>query len=153
MAEEKIRFSAQLAPLRRQLAEQAVRHHVVTVESAEHADDFLKPEFWALVAKELTIGDRIEIRDDSMTFWAEYLVTACGSTWAKVQQLRNHKLVPEDEKSVAPDFLVEFKGPHRKWCVLRRSDKSVIHEGEQDRAAANRWLEGYAKTTGAKLAA
>lgn len=152
MAEANRTF-VQLPPQRRQLADFGKQHHVVTVEAAEFTEDFLKPEFWALVAKEFKVGDTIEIRDDGMTFWAEYLVLGCGATWAKVSKLRSYALVPEEQRSVAPDFKVEYKGPHRKYCVIRLSDKSIVHEGEQDAAAANRWLESYAKTVGAKLAA
>lgn len=142
-----------LVPNRRALAEQVRQTHVVTVESAEHPEDFLKPEFWSLVARDMRLGDHVEIRDDAMTYWGEFLVLACDSTWAKLHRLRESKLVPAAEREISPDFKVEHKGPHRKYCVIRLSDKSIIHEGEPDRSRANRWLEEYARTIGAKLAA
>lgn len=149
---EEKRELTQLVPSRRQLAESVRQTHVVTVEDAKHPEDFLSPEFWALVAKDFVIGDHIELRDDGMTYWAEYLVVACDRTWAKVHPLRQATLTPVEEMPISKDFDVAFKGPHRKWCVIRISDKSIVHEGEQDRTSANRWLEGYAKTVGAPLA-
>lgn len=147
--EEKKRELTQLVPTRRALAEAVMRVHVVTVESPEHPEDFLEPEFWALVAKEFTVGDRVEIRDDGMTYWAEFLVLACDRTWAKVHKLREHRLVPVEELQLSDDFTIQYKGPHLKWCVLRVSDNSIVHEGEQERTGAVTWLDGYLRVVGA----
>jgi hypothetical protein len=46
-----------------------------------------------------------------------------------------------------------YKGPHLKYCVIRKSDKSIVHEGAASRVDANSWLLGYARTVGAKIAA
>lgn len=151
--EEKPRPLVQLVPLRRKLAEHARNTHVVTVEDASHPEDFVKPEFWALVAKEMQIGDRVDIQDDGLTFYGEYLVVACDRTWAKLHELRISHLVAVKEQSVSPDYEIVFKGPHMKYCVVRLSDRSLVHEGAATRQDANTWLLGYARTIGAKLAA
>lgn len=148
--ERKSKF-APLPPVRRKLAEHGRQTHLITVESAEYPEDFLKPEFWALVAKDMQLGDHVEIRDDSMSFWGEYIVLGCDATWAQLHQLRQAQLVPAEQRLISPDFLVAFKGPHRKWCIVRISDGAIVHEGEQHRGAANLWLEGYAKTIGASV--
>lgn len=143
----------QIIPARCKLAESVRSTHVITVEDASHPEDFLKPEFYSLVARDFVVGGHVEIVDDQMTFFGEYLVTACDSTWAKVHPLREIKLVASKEMPVHSDFSIEYKGTHRKFCVIRLRDKTIVHEGAQDRAAANLWLIGYAKTTGLKVAA
>lgn len=149
--EEKRNVQA-LMPQRRALAEHAIRHHVVTVEDASHPEDFEKPEFWSLVANQLQIGDHIEVRDDAMTFWAEYLVTACDATWAKTQCLRKVKLDAEVGKEISSEFKVEYKGPHKKHCVIRVSDKSIVKEGCQTAAEGRGWLVEYERTINKKAA-
>lgn len=141
----------QLMPQRRRLAEHARNHHVITVEDAKHPGDFLKPEFWALVAKEMQPGDRVDIQDDGLTFFGEYLVLACDATWAKLHALHIAELVPAKEQEISPDFKIEFKGPHLKYCVIRLSDNQIVHEAAATRIDANTWLIGYARTIGAKI--
>lgn len=140
-----------VVPNRRQLAEHGRQTHIITVEDASHPEDFLDPAFWALVAKDMQLGDHVEIRDDGMTFWGEYLILAADKTWAKLHKLRESKLVPVEERSISPDYSVQYKGPHKKYCVVRKSDSSIVHEGAPDRASANVWLEGYARTVGAPV--
>lgn len=153
MSEVKERPLVQIIPARCKLADAVRTTHVITVEDASHPEDFLKPEFYSLVARDFVIGGHVEIIDDQMTFFGEYLITACDSTWAKVYPLREVKLVASKEMPVLADFSIEYKGPHRKFCVIRLTDKVIVHEGFQDRASANIWLIGYAKTTGLKIAA
>lgn len=141
-----------VVPNRRQLAEHGRQTHLVTVDNADFPKDFLDPAFWALVAKEMQLGDHVEIRDDGMTYWGEFLVLAADKTWAKLHLLRETKLVPMEERSISPEFLVQFKGPHKKWSVIRKADSTIVHDGEPDRGAANRWLEQYARTIGAPIA-
>lgn len=141
----------QLVPTRMRVAEAVRQVHCVTVESADFPSDFVEPEFWSLVSKDMRPGDLVEVRDDSMTYFGLFYVMAADQTWAKVEPLFEKKLVPVSERQISPDYKVEYKGPHRKWCVLRISDKSAVHEGEPDRGAANVWLDGYVRTIGARL--
>lgn len=142
-----------VVPNRRMLAEHGRQTHLVTVETVENPADFEDPAFWSLVAKEMALGDHIEVRDDGMSYWAEFLVVSCDRTWAKVAKLREVRLTPIKDDAISPDYEVAWKGPHRRWCVIRLSDRSPVHEGAQDRAAANTWLIEYARNIGAKLAA
>ena len=137
-------------PNRTQLAEHAFQHHVYTAESGDYPEDFLKPEYWALVAAKMQPFDHIEVRTDDGTYWAELLVVACDRTWAKVHKLRDARLQPVGEVAVDPQFKVEWKGPHHKFCVIRVSDGSMVHSGETDKIAASRWLDGYIRTIGRK---
>lgn len=142
-----------VVPNRRVLAEHGRQTHLVTVEGVEDPAAFEDPAFWSLVAKDMTIGDHIEVRDDALSFWAEYLVVACDRTWVKVAKLREVRLTPVKDTSISPDYEIAWKGPHRRWCVIRLSDRSAVHEGSQDRATATTWLNEYVRNIGAKLAA
>jgi hypothetical protein len=135
-------------PNRIALGEHARNVHVYTAESSEHPEDFTKPEFWALVSTKFQPFDHIEIRTDDGTYWAEYLVIAAERTWAKVHKLRDVRLQPLEQTEVDPEFKVEWKGRHLKFCVIRLSDKSIVHEGEQEKSGASRWLEDYVRTIG-----
>lgn len=141
-----------LVPNRMQAAEHGRNIWLATAESAEHPEDFLRPTFWAHVAKNLQPFDHIELRTDDGTYWAEFLVTSCEKTWAKVQLLREAKISVSVEAPIDPEYKAEWKGPHRKWCVLRIKDGSLVHEGLADRGAANQWLESYVRTVGKKAA-
>lgn len=153
MSEEKQERQVQaVMPQARQLAEHAIRHHVITVEDATHPEDFLRPEFYALIAGELRQGDRVEIRDHGMTFWGEYIVTAQDNTWAKVQELRKIKLVPAEVSLISKEFEVKHQGPVKKWCVIRKSDRSSVKESCQTRAEAEQWLLDYERTISRKAA-
>lgn len=151
MADEK-RAIPMLSPNRMQMAEFGRNIHLVTAESSEHPDDFLQPEFWAHVAKNFAPFDHIELRTDDGQYWAEFLVLSCDQQWAKVELLREVKL-PEVAEAVADErFAVKWKGPHLKWCVIRASDSSIVHEGDPDKATAQGWMESYVRTIGRKAA-
>lgn len=121
---------------------------LATAESAKHPEDFLKPEFWAHKAKDFAPFDRIEVVVDDGTYWCELLVTSCDRTWAKTHLLREVKLDGEQGKELDAEYEVRFLGRHKKHCVIRLSDKSTVHEGEQEKSAAVRWLDEYLITIG-----
>lgn len=146
-AEQKARQVQAIIPQRVGLAEARKRHHVVTVhDTAKNTEDYLDPAFWALVAKDFTVGDTVEIRDDAMTYWGEYLVLGCEPTWAKLQKLREVSLVAVAEQDqISAGYEVKFKGPQLKYCVIRLADKEMVHKESQTREAANDWLRDHLK--------
>lgn len=145
-----------LVPNRFGHAEHVRNHWVATVEVGPNGadpSDFLKPEYWSLIAKSLQPYDLIEVRADDGSYWGEFLVRQCDRNWAKVHPLREHKFGAEEKVAADQgDFEVVWKGPHKKWCVIRRNDSSMVHEGEQEKLGAITWLEGYAKQVGQKAA-
>lgn len=141
-----------LSPNRMQAAEFGRNIHLVTAESSENPNDFLQPEYWAHVAKNFRAFDHIELRTDDGEYWAEYLIISCDAQWAKVEMLREVKLQPVAEGVADDRFFTKYRGPHLKWCVIRKQDGSVLREGEFDRASAQAWLESYVRTIGKKAA-
>lgn len=151
-AEEKPRQPGMAIPNRVQMAENGRNTFLFTAESGAQKEDFLRPEFWGLVSKSFRPYDHVEIRIDDATFWGEYLVLASDRTWAKLHPLREIALPSATVDDIDPDYKIEWKGPHLKYCVIRVSDASVVHEGEQERGGAGQWLEGYIRTIGKKAA-
>lgn len=152
MAEEKKRAVPMIPQGRMQLAEHGRNVWFIIAESSEHPQDFLEPEFYAHVAKDLAPMDRIEITTDDGQYWAELLVHTCDRTWAKVHLLREVKMEAVEQPSDDGSYEVRYLGKHRKWCVIRASDKSTLREGEPDKATAVAWLENYKRTVGRKAA-
>lgn len=141
-----------IVPNRVQLAEQGRNIHLVTVPSGQTPQDFLEPSYWGMVAKSFQPYDHVEVRCDDRTFWGLYIVLACDRTWAKLEPMIEKSLPSADDGVVHPEFTIEWKGPHLKYSVIRLSDMSVVHEGEQERRGAVAWLEGYARTIGSTAA-
>ena len=130
-----------LQPGRMQLQEHAYRLWVATSEIATTPEHLLDPAYWSNFASSMSPYDLIQVRCDDGTYWCEYLVLACDRTYAKVHPLRVISLTTQDvaaTQSLAYDM--GWKGPHKKFCVIRKSDGAIIHEGEQTKADALAWL-------------
>jgi hypothetical protein len=117
----------------------------VTVEDDVKKDDLLIDQFWAHVAHKFRQYDKIEVRTDDARFFAELLVIAAERNWAKViftnfvEIKQNQKDEPESPYEIA------HKGPHMKFCVIRKSDRHMLKEGCQTRKEASEWLESHIK--------
>jgi hypothetical protein len=151
-AEAKTRTVPMIAPNRVQTGDHARTVWVINAESGENPGDFLQPEYWANVAQNMRPMDHVEVRSDDGTYWGEFLVTSADRNWAKLHLLREIKLQSVGEQPVDERYKVEWKGAHLRWCVIRSSDKSAVHEGAQERGVALRWLEEYLRTIGRKAA-
>ena len=162
MAENSQATPRSVMPGRVKLAESARNYWVVTVEQGTTREEILKPEFWALVGKTFRPYDRIELRADDGTFFAEYLVLSADRAWAKVEELRWVALGTKDvslTQAAGADlrarYKVEWRGPHLKHCVERKDGANVerLKEGFSDKAEATVWLESHLKTIGASAVA
>jgi hypothetical protein len=156
MAEEK-ETKRSVMPGRVKLAESARNHWVVTVEQGTTREDLKRPEFWALVSKNMRPYDRLEVRSDDGTFWAEYLVLSSDRAWARVHELRFEALGTQDVSltqaqadDVRSRYEIAWRGPHLKHCVERKDGSKVerLREGFGDKLAAQTWLEQHLKTAG-----
>lgn len=142
--------TGQLMPQRMHLAEHERTAYVVTVESHTSRELLKEPSFWSLVAKKFRPYDRLEVRSDDGTFWAEYLVLACDRTWAKVHEMSFHKLttseIAQTQAAIQNDeFEVKWGGPHNKFRVIRKSDNAVIKDQIQTKDDADLALKEYVK--------
>lgn len=113
-------------------------------------EHMLSPAYWAHVAPKLKPWDRIEVRAEDGTYYAELLVLACDRTWARMHVLRWDDLSTQDvsltEAAAASTKFELAHSPNRRWHVIRKSDRQVMHENDQTRADAQLWLTEYLKT-------
>ncbi len=139
-------------------AEIARNSWAVTVEHGTNREDLRRPEFWALVGKNFRPYDRIEVRADDGTFFAEYLVVTADRAWAKVHELRFEKLGTQDvsltqalDADLRSRYAIKYNGPHLRYCVERKDGEKVerLKDKCQDQAEASAWLEGHLKTVAA----
>lgn len=144
-------------PGRCKSAELARNAWAVTVEQGTTREDLKRPEFWALLGKNFKPYDRIEVRADDGTFFAEYLVRTADRAWAKVEELTFYTLGTQDvslTEAAAADvrsrYSVKYNGPHLRYCVERKDGSKTerLKDKCKDQAEASSWLEDHLRTVG-----
>lgn len=125
------------------------RIHRATPPEGTTLEDVKDPAFWGHVAEKMTQYDRIEVIPQGGAWFAELLVVNCSKVHAKVAVLSFTKLsgdtTAKDKKEGENDnkdelFDIQFKGPQRKWSVLRKADKAVLKEEFTSKDDAAAWL-------------
>lgn len=151
MSEDQSAQKHQLSPVRIKPAEYTRTLWTVTVEPGITRETIESSAFWNHVARKLKPYDRIEVQCDDGTFFGEYLVLSTGRAWAKVHCLQFHKLTNSDVSETQAalndqDYEVAWKGPHKKFCVVRVSDKEILKDEIPNKDDAYKWMNQHAKT-------
>jgi hypothetical protein len=119
-------------------------------------EQLLVPEYWAHHAHRLTPGDEIVVRSEDSSWYGRLYVLDCARTWAKVKFLLGPVSLTTHDANLQPDhssmdevekFKVDYKLIHRgprRWSVIR-ADGAVMHENEQEKSGAEKWLDDYAR--------
>lgn len=102
--------------------------YVATVEAGLAFEQVLNPEFWAYVEPKLKPYDLIEVRSDDGLFFAKLLVLDKTKGAVKTKVIYKVDLDTK-EKLESTVFRADWKGPHKKWCVIRESDNVIVEEG------------------------
>lgn len=143
----------QINPNRIKQAEYERTVYVVTVEMGTTKEDLENPGFWAHFAAKFRPWDRLEVRCDDGSFYAEYLVLACDRVWAKVKELSYVSLTTSDisqtQAALQDGLEVKYRGPHLKHGVVRKTDGAILKEGMQTKQEAEQWLAEYRQKIGA----
>lgn len=132
-----------------------VEHNVVvyhhTPEFGLNIEDMVKPDYWSHVAKQLRIGHRIEVMAADGAYWAMLIVRAVGRTEAVVQALQHVELGSPAEKIKGDDnpYEVKWRGPTKKFGVVRKSDNEVVRDEFPVREDAERWLKNHMQSLAA----
>lgn len=118
--------------------------HRVTPEEGTTLEEVLAPDYWAHVAGRMHVGDKVEIFPDGGAYYAECLVVSCSRLHAKLvvlleKQFHAPTKVAKDAKK--EPLVVEFKGPQRKWSVIRTKDLEIVKEQFASKEEATAWLE------------
>jgi hypothetical protein len=149
-------------PGRVKLAESARNYWVVTVEQGTTREELKRPEFWSLVGKNFRPYDRIEVRSDDGSYFAEYIVKSADRAWAIVHELRFEALGTQDvsltqaaEAQLRSRYAVAYRGPHLLHCVERTDGTKVerLTEKLQTKVEAMTWLDNHLKAVGSAVAA
>lgn len=137
-----------ILPHRMKEAEYVRAHYVIDCHEGTAPTDLLDPAYWSHVSKTIKPFDRIEARADNGEWMAELLVIKTGTQEAQVALLNLYdiaKLVGGNPAPKENDYEVEWKGPHKKFCVIRKADQTMVHEGCQTKPEAFQWLANRLK--------
>tara|TARA_Y100000310_G_scaffold320331_1_gene376681 strand:- start:5597 stop:6064 length:468 start_codon:yes stop_codon:yes gene_type:complete len=125
----------------------------VTLPLGVTVDDLVVPTFWAHVARHLK--PLSEIRADAIdgSFITRMYVTQVGDTWAKVHVWLNTDMRDASVSDDDPNFYVEFPNATDRWCVRRKTDKSIVKSGFTTREDAATWMQGHVAANATEEAA
>ncbi len=136
-----------LNPQRMGLAEQMRQDWVVNAEEGTTIQDVLTPGYWAHMAAQMQVYDRIDVRLETGQWLLELIVLDVGRNYARVYLAHRHDFaeVDMDVPTNAITHKVEWKGPQRKHVVIRLSDSAAIQEGFSTKSEAMAWMENHIK--------
>lgn len=119
----------------------------VNPEHGTTLEDMLNEGYWAHVATKLRPWDKIEVRAEDGSFYAELLVREAGRTWAKVFPITYVKMAADEskEETVDSNYKIAWKGPQRKWEAIRIKDGSVLKSGLLDKSDAIKYVAEHLK--------
>jgi hypothetical protein len=89
----------------------------------------LSDAYWAHRAREFRAGHKIEVLPDEMNYYAELLVMAAGGNWVSVIELLKVELKPAAVPRRQSEYSVAWRGPHRKFAIVRASDGAIVKDG------------------------
>jgi hypothetical protein len=109
-------------------------------------EDLFAPEYWAHIAVRARPGDFIEVFAEDGSYWAQLIVLSAGRQALSVAEIQRRDLqrgnaLPEAGSGV----IVEWKGPHLKYCVLRTKDNERVSEKHESRLQAENAAAEYLK--------
>ena len=125
-----------------------VYHH--SPEFGISLEDCLKPDYWTHVTKSLRVGHRIEILSADGSWWAMLIVRSVGRHDAVVQDLSYVELGEAVEAATEQSpYEIKWRGPAKKFGVVRKSDGEVIHDEFTVKEDAIRWMKNHLKSLAA----
>jgi hypothetical protein len=139
-------------PQRLQSAEAARLCWCYTAGVGTRIEDLLQPQFWAQLGPQRPgAWDRLEVREETGRWWAEFLVIESGPGHLVLRGIKGlADLGPVGPRHIVPfdaeGLRVEHLGAHLQWAVLRRDSAGVDHQvigGFRDEAQAQAWLKDH----------
>lgn len=149
MEQQKPKRDVVLSPARMALAEHWRQDWCVNAELGTTLEDITSSGYFSHMAEQLKPYDHIEVRSEDGTWLAMLVVISAERNWAHVKMLYQFDLTEDRGAEVASQKnVVEFKGPHHKWSVIRVSDGEKIKTGCASRGEANLWMAEHEKVVG-----
>lgn len=120
---------------------------VATVEAGTTLEDMEQPEFWTHVCgpgNRMRRMDKIAVLVDDETWYAELIVLAVGTGFAKVRVLFHLEFgSTEEEAGEDASVFVKYRGPHLRFCVIRKSDQVCIRDSFLKKEDADRYARDH----------
>ena len=139
--------SVMMQPTRMKLAQYERQDWIANAEPHHTIEDILKPGYWSHMAAQMVPYDHIEVRAEDGSWVAYLLVVQSDRLWAKVVLTSKIDLVSADEMpSATPQHKVEWKGPQRRFGVVRTDDSEVVRDGFQTKDEARLWMREHEQT-------
>lgn len=150
MENQKPKRDVVLSPSRMALAEHWRQDWCVNAEIGTTADDITSSGYFAHMAEQLKPYDHIEVRSEDGTWMANLIVVNAERNWAHVKLVSYIELTDESNavEAASKKNIVQFKGPHHKWSVIRVADGDKIKTGCASRDEATVWMNEYEKVAG-----
>lgn len=121
----------------------------ITVEANTTLETVMSPSFLANVASHMRPYDKIMVRTDDGVWYAELLVLTAGRTWVKTKKLVEVRLTTQDVEITESDkfdsYEIKHRGPHLKFCIIRKSDNEPVREQLETKEAASTWLHDFVR--------
>lgn len=133
-------------------AEYARNMHIAVAPSGASLEDALKPEFWSHVAAKTRRWDRIELRAEDDTWWADLLVTKAERLALHVSVIAKLDLSGASKgvviEGLPKEYDVQWGGPAHKFRVIRKADNEILAHG-MSKEEAIQWAIDDAKARAA----
>jgi hypothetical protein len=148
-AENLFTFQRRASPDRLTVAE-AIRGNVLfyPAEAGTTIDHLMTPPFWSKVVSKLKPLFRIEVVDDELTYFAEFIVLSVGPDGARLAPLRGVELQGAGARDAMPRNAVGvqavYRGPYLQWVAVRGD--VVLKDKFPSEADCRRWIAGHLKT-------
>lgn len=137
-------------PLRLMPKAHYVTEHSVFVALDVTPEHVLHPTFWANVAGKLQLGDEITICSEDMAWRMTVMVRGKTSVEAFVSQLSFHAFdAPAAVTSAAVPYESAWRGPQRRFGVIRKDTGEMIKDGFQTRDMADQYIRNALKAQAA----
>lgn len=135
-----------LSEARRGLAEAMRQDWVVNAEEGTTPEDVMQSVYWSHVSARMQPFDRIDVRAETGEWLMELLVMQSGRNFALVHKLAFHDLRKTQESAIDSEkFEVSWKGPQRKYAVIRKADSQIVQDGFSDKRSAEVWMDQHEK--------
>ncbi|KAA3527050.1 hypothetical protein GOZ96_04735 [Agrobacterium vitis] len=125
----------QITQGRLKLAEYARSIHVAVAPHGVTLTDAMVPSFWAHVAAGIKAWDKIELRAEDDTWFAELMVVKANRLEVFVKVLSSFETTQAPAASskkiddVPPGYEVNYGGPIHKHRVIRTADSECLAHG------------------------
>jgi len=109
----------------------------------------VKSDYWAHATRLFHVLDHIEVVPEDGAYYVELLVTHVGKNFVRVVELRRTVLEEPFTTDEPTDsaYTLGHRGAIKLWCVMRKSDKQIIHEGSLTKKEAIQWLNEFELTS------